>query len=277
MPQAFASADNPQMSDNFARVYEQTAHRITGPISLAALNMAGSVGDGTRVLDIAAGTGALSIPAAQRGASVLAIDVAPGMVKRLSAKLEPFPGCEAREMDGEALELEDNSFDAAFSIFGVILFSDWRRGLREQARVLRSGGKGCIASWRRPPGGGPFHIMALALRSVFPGCVLPRPDGFIALSDPARLAGELRESGFVDVDVREVEGVWEGPVGDAYLEETRELHSYMPPYAALEAKDRAKVDDAIRSLVSASSFDGRVSLRSPALIAVGTKVTEAVP
>jgi SAM-dependent methyltransferase len=272
MPQAFAPADGPHMSDEFARVYEQTAQRITGPISLSALNMTGSAGDGTRVLDIAAGAGALCVPAAQRGASVLAIDVAPGMVKRLSAKLEPFPGCEAREMDGEALELEDNSFDVAFSIFGVILFSDWRRGLREQARVLRSGGKGCIASWRRPPGGGPFHIMASALQSVFPGRVPPPlPDGFIALSDPARLAGELRECGFAGVEMHEVEGVWEGPVGDAYLEEMREFHSYIPPYAALEAKDRAKVDSAIRSLVSASSLDGRVSLRSPVLIAVGTR------
>ena len=50
-------------------------------------------------------------------------------------------------MNGEALTVPDASFDAAFSIFGVMLFSDWRRGLREQARVLRSGGK--LAS---PPG-----------------------------------------------------------------------------------------------------------------------------
>jgi 2-polyprenyl-3-methyl-5-hydroxy-6-metoxy-1,4-benzoquinol methylase len=83
MPQALAPADGPMMSDDFARAYEQTAHRITGPISLTALNMAGSAGDGTRLLDIAAGAGALSVPAAQRAAYVLAIDIAPGMVKRL--------------------------------------------------------------------------------------------------------------------------------------------------------------------------------------------------
>ncbi len=260
------------MSDDFARVYEQMAHRITGPISLAALDMVGSVGEGTRVLDIACGAGALSIPAAQRGASVLAIDIAPGMVRRLAAKLEPFPGCEAREMDGEALEIEDGSFDVAFSIFGAMTFSDWRQGLREQARVLRYGGKGCVATWRKPPGGGPFMVLWSALQSVFPDRPPPaQPDGFMALSDPARLADELRESGFGDVEVHEVEGVWEGPRGDAYLEELRELHGYIRPYAALEPKDRAKVDDAIRALVGADASGDRISLRSPVLIAIGIR------
>lgn len=272
MAQAPARTENPLMSDNFARVYEQMAHRITVPISLAALDMVGSVGEGTRVLDIAAGAGALSVPAAQRGASVLAIDIAPGMVRRLAAKLEPFQGCEAREMDGEALDIEDGSFDAAFSIFGAMTFSDWRRGLREQARVLRHGGKGCVASWRKPPGGGPFMIMWSALQSIFPDRLPPaQPEGFIALSDPARLADELRESGLADVEVRTVEGIWEGPGGDAYFEELRELHSYIKPYAALEPADRTKVDDAIRTLVSASTLNGRIRLVSPVLIGIGTR------
>ena len=121
--------------DHFATVYEATAHRITGPVSNTALDLVG-IGPGTRILDIAAGTGALSGPAAERGATVLATDVAPGMVRRLAERLRPFRRCEARQMDGEALTVSDGSFDAAFSIFGVMLFSDWRRGLREQARGI---------------------------------------------------------------------------------------------------------------------------------------------
>jgi NAD(P)-dependent dehydrogenase (short-subunit alcohol dehydrogenase family) len=156
-------ANNPQMGDDFAAVYEATAHRITGPVSNIALDLVG-----TRILDIAAGAGALSGPAAERGATVLATDIAPGMVRRLAERLRPFRRCEAREMDGEALAVPDASFDAAFSIFGVMLFSDWRRGLREQVRVLRSGGKACVATWGEPPGGGPFIAMGAALRSVFP-------------------------------------------------------------------------------------------------------------
>ena len=58
-------ANNPQMGDDFAAVYEATAHQITGPVSNTALDIVG-VGPGTRILDIAAGAGALSGPAAER-------------------------------------------------------------------------------------------------------------------------------------------------------------------------------------------------------------------
>lgn len=145
-------AANPQMSDEFARVYEKSAHRITGPVSLAALDMTGGIGPGTRLLDIAAGAGALSVPAVERGATVMAVDVAPGMVRRLAANLTAFPSCEARLGDGEALDFPDGAFDATFSVFGVMTFSDWRKGLAEQARVTRNGGKGCVATWREKPG-----------------------------------------------------------------------------------------------------------------------------
>jgi ubiquinone/menaquinone biosynthesis C-methylase UbiE len=150
MTDPMSEANNPQMGDDFAAVYEATAHRITGPVSNTALDIVG-VGPSTRILDIAAGAGALSRPAAERRAAVLARDIAPGMVRRLAERLRPFRRCGAREMDGEGIAVADASFDAAFSIFGVILFADWRRGLREQARVLRSGCKACVATWGQPP------------------------------------------------------------------------------------------------------------------------------
>lgn len=52
------------MGDVFAAVYEATAHRITGPVSNTALDILG-VGPGNRIVDIAAGAGALSGPAAE--------------------------------------------------------------------------------------------------------------------------------------------------------------------------------------------------------------------
>jgi ubiquinone/menaquinone biosynthesis C-methylase UbiE len=127
------------MGDDFAAVYEATAHRITGPVSNTALDIVG-VGPGTRIVDIAAGAGALSGPAAERGAAVLATDIAPGMVRRLAERLRPFHRCEAREMDGEALAVPDASFDAVFSIF-------WRDAVCRLAP--RSAGAGPRASFRR--------------------------------------------------------------------------------------------------------------------------------
>ena len=261
-----------QMTLDFARVYEATGNRLTGPISVEALRRVGPVGFGARVLDIAAGAGALGIPAAFAGASVLGIDIAPGMVQLLSEHLAPFPDAEARVMDGQALKVEDASFDLAFSIFGVIFFPDWRKGLREMARVIRPGGQGCVATWHRPPGGGPFEIMAQALRAVFPEQAPPAPlEGFTALSDPARLARELQSAGFVDVGVEEIQAVWRGPAGRAYLDELHDLHRYMPPYAALDDRDRRKVDDAILRIVDDVAEDDGVRLVSPVLLAVATR------
>jgi SAM-dependent methyltransferase len=272
IPKGPSPADNPHMTDDFARVYELTGNRITAPIAMEAFRRIGPVGPGSRVLDIAAGAGALSIPAAFSGASVLAVDIAPGMVNLLSERLTPFPDAEARVMDGQALEIEDDSFDVAFSIIGVNLFADWRTGLQEMARVVRPGGQGCVATWHRPPGGGPFVIMAQALRAVFPDrAPPPPPEGFIALSDPARLATELQSVGFVDVRVEEIQAVWRGRAGRAYLDELRHLHRYMAPYAALDDQDRRKVDDAILRIVDDVAEGDRVRIVSPVLLAVAAR------
>jgi SAM-dependent methyltransferase len=272
IPQAAPAVDHPHMTDDFARVYEMTANRNTGQIAAAALDRAGLVQWGARVLDIAAGAGALSVPAALRGAAVLAVDNAPGMVNLLTKRLAPFPSSGARLMDGQQLALEDESFDATFSLFGTILFPDWRRGLSEQSRVTRSGGKACVATWRTLPGGGPFLVMAEALRSVFPDMRPPAPpEGFIALADPDRLAREMSEAGLSAVDVEEVEVVWEGPTGPAYLDDVRELHAYMGAYAMLDDDQRRRVDEAILKVIDRMVLSDRVVLRSTALLAVGTR------
>jgi ubiquinone/menaquinone biosynthesis C-methylase UbiE len=272
IPSAPSLADNPHMTDEFARIYELTASRITAPVSMEALRRVGPIGPGTRLLDIAAGAGALSVPAAHSGASVLGVDIAPGMVRLLSERFAPFPDAAARLMDGQALALEDGSFDLAFSIFGVNLFPDWRKGLREQARVVRPGGKGCVATWHRPPGGGPFIIMARALHSVFPDRAPPAPtEAIIAMSDPARLANELEAAGFIDVEVEPIDAIWHGPAGHAYIEELQGLHRHMAPYAALNAQERGRVDDALLRIVDDLATGGRVRMVSPVLLAIGKR------
>ena len=265
-------ANNPQMGDDFSAVYEATAHRITGPVSNTALDLVGA-GPGTQVLDIAAGAGALSGPAAERGASVLATDVAPGMVRRLTERLRPFRRCKAQEMDGEALTVADASFDAAFSIFGVMLFSDWRRGLREQARVVRPGGKACVATWAEPPGGGPFVVMGVALRSVFPDLKPPAmPAGMLALCDAGRLSAEMSAAGLGSIEVHRFEGIWRGGVGDAYFEDTEALHGYMQPYAALNQADRERVRAAIRTIIAERCIGETVEFRTLVLLAIGYRI-----
>ena len=69
MTDAPSKSNSPLMGVEFARVYGALAHRITGPISVTAVEVAAGIVPGTRVLDIAAGAGALSVPAAEVGAS----------------------------------------------------------------------------------------------------------------------------------------------------------------------------------------------------------------
>src|SRR3970282_2172858 len=77
---------------------------------------------GMRFLDVAAGSGALSIPAARLGAQVLATDQSPVMLELLRARAHKEGlTVETHVMDGHALELPDNSFDVVGSQFGVML------------------------------------------------------------------------------------------------------------------------------------------------------------
>src|SRR3546814_19274074 len=68
------------------------------------------------------------------------------------------------------------SFDAVFSIFGVIMFPDWRKGLAEMARVTRPGGQGVIVTWREH-GAATFLLLGQIRRKLFPdreGMMMPK-------------------------------------------------------------------------------------------------------
>jgi ubiquinone/menaquinone biosynthesis C-methylase UbiE len=269
-----ATAAKSMMDLDFALMYEKTAERVTVPTARAALEMVGNVGPGVRLLDVAAGTGALSILAAEKGATVLATDIAPGMIEILTERLKPFPHCEARIADGEHLDVADASFDAAFSIFGgQILAGDGRKGLRELARVVKEGGCGCVSTWVQPPGGGPFILLAEAFRAVFPGMsALPMKEGITLLSSEERLQTEMRSAGFSEVRTKQVDYVWQSSPAEGFLDDTRDLYSYVRPYAELDGTGRKQVQEKLLELLVPYTRDGRVELPSPALIAAGRRV-----
>jgi ubiquinone/menaquinone biosynthesis C-methylase UbiE len=80
-----------------------------------------------RFLDVAAGSGALSIPAARLGARALATDLSPVMLGSLDERArQEGLDVATRVMDGHALDLDDDSFDIAGSQFGVMLFRTCR-------------------------------------------------------------------------------------------------------------------------------------------------------
>ena len=103
---------------------------------------------GERVLDVAAGAGNASIPAALAGADVVASDLTPELFAsgRLQAAAR---GAELTwvEGDAEALPFDDAEFDTVISCVGVMFAPHHQAGADELVRVVRPGGTIGLLSW----------------------------------------------------------------------------------------------------------------------------------
>jgi ubiquinone/menaquinone biosynthesis C-methylase UbiE len=256
----FESADH---WDTAARQYEQTAHPFTALYAENALARV-PLGPQTRVLDVAAGTGALALAAARTGAQVLATDFSPGMVARIAGA--GLPNVETRVMDGQALDLPDAGFDAVFSVFGVIMFPDWRKGLAEMARVTRPAGVGVVATWQ-DRGAATFLLLAQIRRKLFPEREgMAMPEAVKALSHPADLARELRAAGYQDPAIEHVTHDYQLAV--AALAEPDTLFGMSPDWTSLNDAEKAAVVTEARQMAGARSI---LPIPSTALIAVARR------
>lgn len=96
-------------------------------------------------------SGGAALALARAGCRVAAIDAAPGMVARIRARAAGAGlGVDAQMMDAAALRFDDNVFDAALSIFGIVLVPDAVRALAEMRRVVRPGGIVAVVTWTEP-------------------------------------------------------------------------------------------------------------------------------
>src|SRR5688572_26450874 len=116
-----------------------------------ALKLAG-VRSRTRFLDVAAGTGGLTLPAARLGARVVATDWSPKMIERFIARVrdERFLDAEGKVMDCHALDFANETFDVTGSQFGVMLVPDQAKALREMVRVTKPGGRVLLIAYGSP-------------------------------------------------------------------------------------------------------------------------------
>ena len=97
-----------------------------------------AVGPGSRVLDVATGTGDLAIELARRGCEVVGTDFSDEMLEHARAKA---PGLRWEHANALDMPYDDDAFDAATVGFGARNFADLERGLGEMARVVRPGGR----------------------------------------------------------------------------------------------------------------------------------------
>ncbi|WP_019819414.1 class I SAM-dependent methyltransferase [Saccharomonospora saliphila] len=176
------------------------------------------IGPGTRFLDVAAGSGALSISAARRGAEVVATDIAPTMIERLvaRARAEGLTHIEGRVMDGHALAFDDDTFDVSASQHGVTMLPDLDAGLAEMVRVTKPGGTVLVVAFGSPRRMELIGFLLGALTAVVPGFTgLPMdpPPLPFQLADPGVFRDTFAAAGLSDVvvDTR----TWDMPVDSA--------------------------------------------------------------
>ena len=106
------------------------------------------IGPGQDVLDVAAGSGNASIPAARAGARVTASDLAPELLE-VGRGLADAAGVDVawEQGDAEALPYDDASFDDVMSCVGVMFAPHHELAADELARVARPGGTIGLVSW----------------------------------------------------------------------------------------------------------------------------------
>lgn len=125
--------------DKIAQVIEPGAVEFIERLSLSP---------GTRVLDVACGSGNLSIPAARAGAIVTGLDIAPNLIKtaRQRAAVEDLL-IRFDEGDAENLPYEEASFDVVVTMFGAMFAPQPETIAAELLRVCRPGGLIAMANW----------------------------------------------------------------------------------------------------------------------------------
>jgi ubiquinone/menaquinone biosynthesis C-methylase UbiE len=219
--------------------------RQLGMATELMLDLAG-VTTGSRVLDIAAGTGEQTIVAARRAGpsgQVLATDIAPGMLEVAAEEVRKagLGNVETRVMDAQSLELEDASFDAVISRLGVMLVPDSRKALAEIRRVLKPGGKLGMIVFSTPERNlGVLLPSLIARRHAGLPALATGQEGMFSLGRPGLLEQVLGEIGFRDVQVRAVSA-------PRQYASTAEMLAYMTGSTPMLREPMARLDEAGRA------------------------------
>lgn len=154
----WASGDYPDMVETFLL-----------PLGPRLVEACG-IGPGNMVLDVAAGTGNASIPAAKAGAQVTASDLTPELLDagRARAEREGLT-LDWVQADAERLPFEDESFDVVISSIGAMFAPHHQDTADELVRVCRSGGTIGLLSWT------PEGLVGALFRTMGPFVPAPAP------------------------------------------------------------------------------------------------------
>lgn len=173
---------------------------------------------GGRALDVACGTGDLSLALAEgTGANVTGLDFCRPMLDFAARKSEDRAGG-ILYVEGDALRLPfaDETFDAVTIAFGLRNLASVEGGLRELLRVTRAGGRVCVLEFSQPVVPGFRALFRFYFTRVLPrlgglvsgsrGAYEYLPDSVTRFPDQGRLAELMREVGFASVEFENLTG-----------------------------------------------------------------------
>ncbi|MBI4443183.1 MAG: class I SAM-dependent methyltransferase [Acidobacteria bacterium] len=245
--------------------YHDTFRSLTTQAVEPLLDAVGT-GPGVRLLDMATGPGYVAAAAAQRGASVVGMDLAAAMVEQARRH---HPNVHFQVGDAERLPFAAGSFDAVVMSFGLLHVARPEVALLEALRVLRSGGRVGFTVWQPPEQTVGFGLILRAIESY--GNVNPAlPEGppFFRFSDTEECRRVLREAGFIEPDTVAVPQLWRLPSADALL--AAFIEGTVRTGGLLRAQSPEALQ-AIRTFVCEASRayekDGAIELPMPAVLA----------
>ncbi len=252
------------------RRYDPVFDRWLGEATEAMLDLA-HIGPGSRVLDIAAGSGGQTVVAARRvgpGGAVLATDISSNILDEAeaAARAAGLANVATRVMDGERLEVEQGSFDAAISRLGLMYLPDKSRALDEARTALRPGGRYAALVFAEPARNRFFSVPIGIIRERAelppPAPGLPGPFSAVGLGDL------LTEAGFEDVEVRRIDAPLRlasaADCANLERESFGALHQMLAGLSADEQSDVwAEIGLALRE------FEGRDGFVGPCEVLVG--------
>jgi SAM-dependent methyltransferase len=176
IPGALQPDQKPEAWDDHVCLYEQVFEPLSQSLALKAIE-AICLKPGACVVDSGAGAGGAALELARLGMRATAIDASAAMASRIRerAVAARLP-LDVFIMDGQRLAFPDASFDAALSIFGIILFPDTAAGLSELRRVVKPGGRIALVTWTEPEAYElvlELHAAAASVLGALPANALP--------------------------------------------------------------------------------------------------------
>jgi len=253
---------------------------VSAPVTKHMLEGAGLM-PGLRVLDIACGSGIPAIPAAHMvgpAGFVLATDQAPEMleVARENAKAEGVTNIEFRLVDGEELNVEPNSFDAATCRWGIMFMPEPILCLKQAYKALKPDRRISVAVWG-PPQNNPFIALPMGIaRKYYSGPPLPAPTapgGVFSFADKSRLQFVFEQAGFRDIHIDEMD------IPISVFDSGQEFWEYCKEFLAplrrildgMPAETVEKIGQEIAEAAPQGNPDGKVSLNGNPILASATK------